>query len=102
MLKIAFQIFAGFIVLIGIITFPLPIPIGAVLIVIGLAMLISSSKKVRNSIRSYRKRNPRINSIIMKAETYLPISVQTTINQTDPASEVDRPEPEQHIGPKQP
>ena len=87
MWRIIVQATGALIFIAGMIMFPLPIPIGLVMMVIGLTMLISSSKKLRSWIREYRRRNPKVNQSIHKAEAYLPRGMRNSIGQTDPDGE---------------
>ena len=84
MWRIITQVTGVLIFIAGMIFFPLPIPIGAVMMIVGLTMMISSSKKLRKVIREYRRRNPKMNSTIHNAEYYLPKSMRDSIDQTDP------------------
>ncbi len=85
MLNLFIQIIACFIILLGLIAFPLPIPVGALLITIGLSLLIISSPRLRCTIRGYRKKFPRFNRAITKTEFYLPDKIKQAIQQTDPS-----------------
>ena len=84
MWRIIIQVSGALIFIAGMIFFLLPIPIGAVMMIIGLTMMISSSKKLRRVIREYRRRNPKLNSTIHGAEFYLPKSMRDSIDRTDP------------------
>lgn len=84
MLRIAVQIAAIFVVLVGMVLFPLPIPVGAVLIGIGLAMLVVSSTRVRRWVQTHRRRNSRFDAFVRKAASYLPGNLRRTIESTDP------------------
>lgn len=84
MWRIVIQVTGALIFVAGMIFFPLPIPIGAAMMVVGLTMMISSSKKLRKVIRDYRRRNPKMNSTIHNAELYLPKSMRDSIDRTDP------------------
>lgn len=44
----------------GLITLPTPIPIGAILIAVGLVLLIYSSKRVAGIVRLFRRRYQRL------------------------------------------
>lgn len=84
MIKIIIQIIALLVILSGIITFPLPLPVGAALILTGLAMLIATSETVRRIIREYRRRNPRADRAIENIERHLPRFIKAIIDKTDP------------------
>ena len=84
MLKLSIQIIAVLIIILGIVTFPLPIPLGAIFIMIGLAILIFTSARLRAIIRKYRQRNPDFNSLIEKIKEKVPDMITKIIRQTDP------------------
>lgn len=70
--------------IIGIITFPLPIPVGAIFIIISLLFLISSSPKVAKKIKEFRQKHPDVDKKVQKVEEWLPLSAQREIDKTDP------------------
>jgi len=82
--KLILQILAVILIVVGAVTFPLPIPIGAVLIVAGLALLISTSSFVARTIRRWRGRHPETDGNIRKAEDYLPERLRAPLDKTDP------------------
>ena len=84
MYQIVLQIIAVVLIIIGVVTFPLPIPVGIVLIGIGLSLLIISNKRVRNTIRRYRKRYPNFDALMVKAEQYTPAVISRIIQRTAP------------------
>jgi hypothetical protein len=84
MYRIAFQISAVFIILVGMITFPLPIPIGAVLMAVGISMLIGSSKTLQNLLQTSRRRNPRFHEMMRKVEQRAPRKIKNILEKTDP------------------
>lgn len=54
-------------ILFGLVMFPTPIPFGAIILFIGLAILISESKTTRNFFKHRRKVNPRIDNWIRES-----------------------------------
>lgn len=71
-------------ILAGLITFPLPIPIGAILISIGLALLITSSRALTLWIRVRRGQQPQLNEKLQWMETRLPRFLARAIRKTSP------------------
>lgn len=70
--------------IIGVITFPLPIPIGLILMAVGIAMLIGTSKIVRVMIKVLRRRYQKFDQIMWKAQTLAPDIISKIIRRTDP------------------
>lgn len=71
------------IILLGIIILPLPIPLGALLIVIGATILIGSSETVTEWVKTRRARNPRLHNLLSSAEKRLPGKLGDVIRRTD-------------------
>ena len=71
-------------IIVGIITFPLPLPIGLILIIVGLAMLVSSSQSLANFVRQYRAKSSGINMNFEKSKRYLPAFIKRALEKTDP------------------
>lgn len=84
MLRVLTIIAAITIFVIGVITFPLPIPIGLILMGIGIAMLIGASKVTRVMIKKLRRRYPRFDQIMCKAQALAPNMVSKLLHRTDP------------------
>lgn len=78
-------IIAGWICVIGgLIFLPLPTPFGLPLLIIGLALLISGSHRVRKFIQELRKNNKKMHQKISKVEPYLPGALRTPLEKTHP------------------
>ncbi|MEM1370721.1 MAG: hypothetical protein AAGG72_00690 [Pseudomonadota bacterium] len=75
---------ATFIIIVGLILFPLPIPFGAPLMAIGLILLISVSKPVAKALRRLRSRTPWLDNVIRKGEGLLPKGMRRILMPTDP------------------
>ncbi len=69
----------------GIVTFPLPLPIGAVLMAIGAALLITASPRAARWVRSVRARHPHTDARVRDVEESLPRAVGEVVERTDPA-----------------
>lgn len=76
---------AGSVILVaGIIIAPTPIPIGVVLIAIGLFMLSVESRRVRRLVRWLRGRAGAVDRALRRAEPRLPRSLAHMLHLTDP------------------
>ena len=56
----------------GAIALPLPIPFGALMFVLGFAMIVMSSRRVRIWFHALRRRSPRLDSLMRRVEHWLP------------------------------
>ena len=56
----------------GLILLPLPIPLGAIMILGGVALAVSTSPTARRWVRSFRSGNPRVEAFITRIRPYLP------------------------------
>lgn len=82
---------AGLICLtVGFFTFWLPIPVGLVLMVIGLALLLSSSPWLVARVRAMRKANPGLNRRLRVVARRLPGPLRLPLARTDTAARVRR------------
>lgn len=72
------------IILLGLIILPLPIPLGALLIVIGATILIGSSETATEWVKTRRARNPRLHNLLSSAEKRLPGKRGEVIRPTSP------------------
>lgn len=68
----------------GAILAPTPIPIGWVLILIGLSVLVHESQWVRKRIRRLRKRYPDFGKRLNQAKRFSPGFARRLIERTDP------------------
>jgi hypothetical protein len=71
-------------VIAGAITVPTPLPIGYVLILIGLSILVHESRFVRTRIRRLRERYPGIGNWLNRIKHYAPGFARRLIELTDP------------------
>jgi len=77
-------IFAIALILAGLIILPLPIPFGAIMIVAGVAILISVNETAANWFRRRRLNNPRFNQWISDVEPRIPGMLGRAIRRTSP------------------
>lgn len=68
----------------GLIFIPLPIPLGAVLVLAGTALLVSSSDTFAAFIRFLRRRVPALDVVFVRIALVLPAPLMRALNQTDP------------------
>jgi hypothetical protein len=72
------------IILLGLIMLLLPIPLEALLIVIGATILIGSSETAAEWVKTRRARNPRLHNLLSSAEKRLPGKLGDVIRPTSP------------------
>ena len=84
MMKMISAAGATVLILVGLIVLPMPIPLGAIMIVIGLIWLISASSTVARCVQSYRRKHPKTDKFIRVVEPKLPASLQAILKRTDP------------------
>ena len=82
--KILSIIFAVVLIGVGLIVLPMPIPLGAIMIVSGLVLLISVSATVALQLKSFRKNHSDVDGWIRIAEERLPERWKRIIKRTDP------------------
>jgi hypothetical protein len=75
---------AVLLILVGMVVFPLPIPVGLPMMVTGLALLISSSHAVAELVRSFRRRYPRVDARLRAVEPHIPKLLRAPLIKTDP------------------
>lgn len=80
------HVFGGTFVIAGMVLFPLPIPLGLPLIVIGLALLAPYFPPFQRLIRTLRRKSPGLNRTLSRIYRRMPPIVRKTIDVTDPAS----------------
>lgn len=72
------MVFAGLIIL------PLPIPLGLIMIVVGLALLAPHAPPVRRGIRALRRKFPGVNQKLNALKPRLPRFARLMVELTDP------------------
>jgi hypothetical protein len=68
----------------GLIVLPLPIPFGALMLLLGISLLIASNDTAAGWIRTWRVRNPRLNSRMLSLEARLPDWISRVLRRTAP------------------
>jgi hypothetical protein len=71
-------------IVVGLIVFPMPIPLGAIMIVTGLVLAVSASSTVAGMVRSFRTRYRGANLVIQKIENQLPERWRKALQRSDP------------------
>lgn len=71
--------FALLLIFAGLIVFPLPIPLGLIMMVAGLAVLLGASKTARIWFREFRGRYPSIDQRISRVEPLLPEALRRVL-----------------------
>jgi|GEM_PF-666836 len=70
--------------LIGLISAPLPLPLGQLIALLGLSLLVSESYMIRMFTRKIRRNYPRVSRMMDRVKPYLPGFLKSTIEETDP------------------
>lgn len=71
-------------VVFGLVLFPMPIPVGLIMIALGLLMLAPYFKPIQNVVRSLRRRSDSVNSGLLKIKKKCPKVIRTAIEKTAP------------------
>lgn len=80
------RLVGGWILLVlGLIVTPLPIPVGLIMTLLGLALLVGESPLIRRLICRFRARNPRFCDRLKAIKRRSPGLVRRLIELTDPA-----------------
>lgn len=80
---LVYQILGGLLILIGLPLFWTPIPVGLVLIAVGGALILSNSDRARDWVRERRRRHPRFDAFMVRAERVTPHPFDRILKQTD-------------------
>ncbi|QDT67097.1 hypothetical protein [Calycomorphotria hydatis] len=76
-------------IVIGMITFVMPIPIGALLMATGLGLLVSANPYFRGLVRRFRKNNSKVDQHFRNSEAKAPGFLRRVLEQTDPQRETN-------------
>lgn len=82
-MSVVYQILGVLLILAGLPLFWTPIPIGLIMIAAGLALLISNSDMAREFVRARRRRNPKFDAWVRKAEQVVPHPFDRILEQTE-------------------
>ena len=79
------KLLVGWVMLIvGVITAPIPIPIGQLVALIGLSILVSESHWIKTKMQKFRRRLPIIGRQLARMHPYMPRFLKKVIDDTDP------------------
>lgn len=84
MLPIVHQVLGGVLVVFGAILTPTPIPLGLIMLTIGLALLAPYMPPVRRLIRMIRSKWPHIDASLRRHRRRFPPVIRMTIARTHP------------------
>ena len=88
-MSFVYQILGVLLIIVGLPLFWTPIPVGLVMIACGLALLISNSDSARDFVRARRRRHPRFDAWLKKAEGVAPHPFDRILKRTE-IEEADR------------
>lgn len=86
MLPIFHQVVGSILVLGGVILTPTPVPIGLILLTIGLALLAPYMPPVQRLVRSIRRKWPNIDTSLRRHRDRFPPIIRQTIDKTHPSA----------------
>jgi len=71
-------------IIVGLIVLPMPIPLGAIMIVVGVVLLLSVSVTAVHLVRGFRTKHPRADRVVREVEDRLPETWRRILRQSDP------------------
>jgi len=86
MLPIVHQLIGGVLVVVGAILTPTPIPIGLIMLTIGLALLAPYMPPVQRAVRFVRRKWPHVDASLLRHRHRFPPVIQSTIDKTHPVA----------------
>lgn len=78
------QISGVILVLVGLVVLPIPIPLGLLMITVGLALLAPYMPMIQRILTGVRAKWPKIDASLLKHRDRLPMIIRRTIDETDP------------------
>ncbi|ADM08513.1 hypothetical protein PB2503_02172 [Parvularcula bermudensis HTCC2503] len=84
LLALIHKITGGLLVMAGFVVLPMPIPLGLIMIALGLAMLAPYFSAVQALVRTIRRKSPVVNDAMVKFKQKCPRVIQITIEKTNP------------------
>jgi hypothetical protein len=84
MIKLLLDLLGILLIAFGLILFWTPIPVGAVMVPAGLALLIANSSRVRGWIARRRADHPQFDDWMRKASRHSPPPARRILSRTDP------------------
>lgn len=89
LLALIHKISGSMLVVVGMIVLPMPIPLGLIMIALGLALLAPYFVPVRRFVRSMRGRYPKFDDAMRKFKHRVPPVIRATIEKTCPKTTSD-------------
>ncbi|MEM9837900.1 MAG: PGPGW domain-containing protein [Pseudomonadota bacterium] len=71
-------------VLFGLVLFPMPIPVGLIMIAVGLLLLAPYFKPIQNLVRRLRRKSEHVDGALRKIKRRCPPVIRTAIEKTAP------------------
>ncbi len=84
LLALLHKITGSFLVLAGMVVLPMPIPLGLIMIALGLALLAPYFKPVQKLVRNLRRKYPKMDDAMLRLKHRSPRVIQVTIEKTNP------------------
>ena len=92
MLTLLATVAATVLIAVGLVVLPLPIPLGAIMIIIGVGLLVTVNPYARRAITRFRGRNPKVEAVIKRVEHFLPEIFRRPLHETDPSLHLESQE----------
>lgn len=86
MLPVVHQLIGSVLVVGGAILTPTPVPIGLIMLTIGLALLAPYMPPIQRAVRAIRRKWPKINQSLLRHRHRFPPVIRMTIDKTHPPS----------------
>ena len=84
LLALVHKVTGSVLVLAGRVVLPMPIPLGLIMIALGLAMLAPYFKPVQNLVRHLRRKSPIVDRNLVRFKHRCPRVIRVTIEKTNP------------------
>lgn len=84
LLTLLHKVTGSVLVVFGLVLFPMPIPVGLIMIAVGLLLLAPYFKPVQNIVRSLRRKSEKVDSAMRKIKRRCPPVIRTAIEKTAP------------------
>ncbi|MFN3230612.1 MAG: hypothetical protein ACE363_00480 [Alphaproteobacteria bacterium] len=83
-MSVFLQIVALLLIVLGVMFVPLPIPLGLILIMAGLALLLSTSRPALRRLRRFRRTRPEVDGFLTRARHRMPPAVGRPLRRSEP------------------
>ena len=92
MTNVLYQILAVILILAGLAVVPLPVPLGALMLALGLTILIGNSRAFTAFVRGRRRRHASLHRALQALERSTPRSIRTVLERSDPHTDDQHPQ----------